>query len=159
MLFYLLSILVMRNRILLQANPAQAKHLKGYKILTQTRPLGRYEKLIVPVNSFETGYCDSFPVFEVSKRNVGARRKDSKFSLGDSHDPHDYTTSNQIFFHRSREAFISGLTVGNMKSHKTVIDEGSTRGTGFVPGYQGYIPADSRNLLVAKYESQTRPRR
>jgi hypothetical protein len=34
---------------------------------------------------------------------------------------------------------------------------GTTRGTAFLPGYQGHIPANSRNPYKARYEMRTNP--
>ena len=71
------------------------------------------------------------------------------------------TTVNDFFFAESKEEFgqTLGLTPSVMKSVKSVIDAGSTRGTGFIPGYTGYIPVDSENTLVKQYERQERERK
>jgi hypothetical protein len=64
-------------------------------------------------------------------------------------------TSNDFFFQESKQEFLRNVGA-TMKSQKTAFDEGSTRGTGFIPGYQGYIPVDTQNQLVIQYSKQDR---
>ena len=84
----------------------------------------------------------------------------NEFFVSHEPDPGRFVTSNQLLFANARDSFLQSLGAypSPMKSLKSSIDEGSTRGTGFIPGYQGHIPIDKRSPLVQDYESQKRKR-
>jgi len=121
---------------------------------------GRYVNSSACFEIRKTEYCSSFPSLEAADKAVPFRPEDRKFSLSDAPDTDRFITSNDLFFRVSRDRFLGGLSdhSSNMKSLRSVIDEGSTRGTGFIPGYQGYIPTDTQNPLVSSYESQSNQR-
>ena len=68
--------------------------------------------------------------------------------------PHSSTYQ---YFNETNEASLAAIkNSSRMSSIKTDFTTGSTKGTGFIPGYQGHIPMASENPRLLEYEKQTR---